>query len=421
MRSRWWTVGTLGLTALLTLPLPACPAAAAPLPGTPAPGGTLQPVELSFPDDAWVVQKLGPNPWVVRFPVAAATACAGGRQVGAIGILTRGPATSGGVGPVLTARLYGVAGGAYTVARDLTGEQLLACLRTVEPSLPAGTEFVVTVRELAPDLPAGVATADGTLDIVTASQDIGYVVTRTPGVAGRAPIGGAGLTPAVSRLSGGGLRTIVRGGNAQLYASDVTATRQFSGWRSAGGGASSDPVAAQLADGGTGAWFVGLNGQLYQGVWTAGGTFSRFIALGTPEAGGLSGQAPGVTAVSGGRFTVAVTAATGGRVWTRTYTPGSGWGGWRRVPDVVSSGYALAAVPAGVADLQLFWTDAADRVLTRRSTNGVWGTTYDLSQGLHFFGVTATSRNGVIDVFAGQSSGGLRRHFDGAWSSWLTL
>lgn len=397
-------------------------ATAAEFPGVPAPGGTLQPVDISLPDGVpgnWTFRWLGlPGSHLTEFSRAAAATCAGGgRTVGAIGILSRGAPVGGQYATVQSARLYQRSGSTWTIARDLTGPQLLDCVRAADPAAPDSTAFDIIVDPLRSNFPAGVSNGAG-VDVVSASE-IGYLIKNQPDVdraSSPAPAGGtlSGTAPSVTRLPSGRLRIVITGGGSQaLYTADATPNGQFSGWRSAGGAASGDPTAVQTADGGTSAWFVGLNGALYQGIWNAAGAFVRYVALGTPEPDGFSGK-PAAAAVGNGRFTVTAGSADGGRTWTRTYTPGSGWGAWARVPGItLSTGVApcFAAVSSRPGDHQLFWLGPDEHVFTRRATNGVWGKSYDL--GGPYYGVSATASGTVVDLLVSESRDGLWRRFDG--------
>lgn len=462
--------GVLAVAGLLvtTSPATANPARAAPAPTTivqpssttPTPQAVSPPVgSLLEPGRFYPGASLGPTTggwrvtgqgdrqtnrwtprWTIDFDDAAAARCAGGESPYLIGLLRRD-----GVGPfgghVLTARFYRFDTNGYVGYRDFTGDQLLACFRTVMPSIPDGTAFDIVTQRLEQYWPAGAAGSNGRFDLVTASNGLGYMVAQyLPGKGWQppAPIGGEGFEPAVLRLRDGTLRIFVRAqASPVLYTGDISPDRRFLGWRNWGGSLASNAAPVLMPDGSVAAYAVGTNRQVRQARWTASGVFRGWISLGSPplESGRLPFVlmgAPAAASTGGGNVTLAVT-NDGDQIRTHSYVEGRGWGGWvepdpQLNPVWSAQPNSLAAVSAGDGSFYLYWSSArADiylRVMTSRARNGRWSTPTSLGgQASH---ITASRIGGRVDLWVdGFSPTSVdmyqRTNVSGSWRPWVRL
>jgi hypothetical protein len=312
--------------------------------------------------------------------------------------------------------------------RDLTGDQLLGCLRLVRPDLPAGAAFTLLDR-LDHFEPAGVGAADGTFDLVTFTGNFGYLVTQyVPGRGWQpaASIGGSGLEPSVVRQRDGSLRIFVVGGGSHLYSAVISRDRRFSGWRNLGGGLRNAPTPVLNLDGSVSAYVIGNDHQLYQGLIAASGLFKGWIPLGKPPV--FSGLLPIVlddhvaaVGTGGGRVTVVATNAFD--VVTRSYATGH-WGPWQLLPwqsdgaEVYQHG--LTGVSPAPGQMLLAWTPDAP-VHVNTLVNGRWGRLTNLGGSVSR--IFASQIGARTDLWADGFNNAMyqRTATSGHWGPWIKL
>lgn len=334
-------------------------------------------------------------------------------------------------GHVTLVRLYRQSPGDQQEAavRDVTGDELLNCLRLVRPDLPAGAAITLLDR-LDQFEPAGAGAADGTFDLVTFTSTFGYLVNQwLPGRGWQpaASIGGSGLEPSVVRQRDGSLRIFVVGGGSHLYSTVISRDRHFSGWRNLGGGLRSAPTPVLNLDGSVSAYVVGNDHQLYQGLIAATGLFKGWIPLGKPPRVPdllpivIDDQVAAV-GTGGGRVTVAAT--NGFHVVSRSYATGH-WGPWQLLPDQGLEVYqhGLAGVSPAPGRVLLAWTSEPPDFPAHVNTliNGRWGRVTNLGGSVGR--IFASQIGARTDLWAdgGNGSKYQRTATAGHWGPWIKL
>lgn len=355
--------------------------------------------------------------------------------VGDLGVDLIGLMNRDGRGPfgghVGLVRIYGFQANnrPFVPVHDMTGDELLGCLRLVRPDLPAGAAFTLADREHQ-SWPAGAGAADGTFDLVTYSDHLGYMVHQwIPGRGWQhgASIGGHGMQPSVVRQRDGSLRIFVAGGGSHVYSAVITRDRRFSGWRSLGGGVLAAAAPLLNLDGSVSAYVLGTDHQVYQGLIAASGLFKGWIPLGKPprppdllpSSVTLKSQ---IAAVGTGGGRVTLVGAASFHSFAKSYANGR-WGAWQMLPDRINEvGLdGLSGVSPAAGQVLLAWGTNERQAHVGSLRNGQWGPTTNLGGTVDR--IFASQIGARTDLWTDGVNGALyqRTAKAGHWGAWIVL
>jgi hypothetical protein len=303
------------------------------------------------------------------------------------------------------------------LAHVLTGLELTQCLRRffVESAF-----FTFTATPAPQITPAVAFTTKG---VPWWAQTFGGPTIALGTGPGGVDIGGATRDmPAMVLLPNGDFRVFVTGTNGALYSRDYrSSTGNMGPWRGWGGSIVGRPAPVVMPDRSIGVYAQAANGRVYEAAFTAAGAFRGWFNLNGPAI--VPGTGPGV-ATTGGGVLLAVNGGPSG-IWTRSYVPGRGWGGWTGIGG--SAFGSLSAISPAAGVIELYSTapaaDPAHRdVRVQRFAKGVWGAPQSLGGTVLDAPATTFSagRTGLVALDRSLGSA-LRIRTAAGWGPWRPL